>query len=54
MAYDPRSRLIAAEADEKYSEKAAKQNVRTTSIRSIIIASIIVVLLIGFIIVIFA
>ncbi|MCK5299343.1 MAG: hypothetical protein KAJ76_10575 [Candidatus Heimdallarchaeota archaeon] len=47
MAYDPRSRLIATEADEKYSEEVAKQNIRTSSVKSIIIIGVLIALLIG-------
>ncbi|NPE08602.1 MAG: hypothetical protein GNW80_10010 [Asgard group archaeon] len=48
MAYDQRTgRLIAAEADEKYPEIVAKQNIRTSSVKSLIIIGVFISLLIG-------
>ena len=48
MGIDQRNaRLIAAEADEKHSVEVARQNIRTSSIKSIIIMGILIVLLIG-------
>ncbi len=55
MAYDPRTgRLIEAEANEKYPEIVAQQNIQTSSIKSIIIVGILVSLFIGIILVVFA
>ena len=52
MAFDPRTgRLIPAEADEKYSVKVTKQNIRTSSVKSCIIIGVLVALFVGTILV---
>jgi len=55
MAYDPRSgRIVEAEANEKYPEMVAQQNIRTSSIKSIIIVTILISSFIGILLTIFA